>query len=121
MSDDNPFSEAQFKTLKYRPEFPARFGCIENARTHCQQFFAGYNGEHRHSGMGFMTPEAVHYGQAKALLRQRAETLDAAFQSNPKRFKGIAPQPPKLPEAAWINPPKKENVAENTDHSSTLN
>jgi putative transposase len=121
VSDDNPFSEAQFKTLKYRPEFPARFGCIEDARTHCQQFFAWYNGEHRHSGIGFMTPEAVHYGQAKALLRQRAETLNAAFLAKPIRFKGIAPQPPKLPEAAWINPPKKENAAENTDHSSTLN
>ena len=71
--------------------------------------------------IGFMTPEAVHYGQAKALLRQRAETLNAAFQANPMRFKGIAPQPPRLPDAAWINPPKKENVAENTDHLSTLN
>ena len=121
VSDDNPFSESQFKTLKYRPEFPARFGCIEDARAHCQQFFAWYNGEHRHSGIGFMTPEAVHYGQAKALLRQRAETLNAAFQANPKRFKGNAPQPPKLPVAAWINPPKKEDLPGNTSEPSTLN
>lgn len=108
VSDDNPFSEAQFKTLKYRPEFPARFGSIEDARAHCQRFFAWYNGEHRHSGIGFMTPEAVHYGQANALQCQRAETLNAAFRANPKRFKGNAPQPPKRPVAAWINPPKKE-------------
>jgi putative transposase len=121
VSDDNPFSEAQFKTLKYRPEFPARFGCIEDARAHCQQFFAWYNGEHRHSGIGFMTPEAVHHGQAKALLRQRAETLNAAFQANPKRFKGNAPQPPKLPVAAWINPPKMEDAPGNTTEPSTLN
>jgi putative transposase len=121
VSDDNPFSEAQFKTLKYRPEFPARFGCIEDARAHCQQFFAWYNGEHRHSGIGFMTPEAVHHGQAKALLRQRAVTLDTAFLANPKRFKGNAPQPPKLPTAAWINPPKMEDAPSTPTESSTLN
>jgi len=121
VSDDNPFSEAQFKTLKYRPEFPARFGCIEDARAHCQQFFAWYNGEHRHSGIGFMTPEAVHYGQAKALLRQRAETSNAAFLANPKRFKGNAPQPPKLPVAAWINPPAKNQIPATITESSTLN
>lgn len=121
MSDDNPFSEAQFKTLKYRPEFPARFGCIEDARAHCQRFFAWYNGEHRHSGIGFMTPEAVHYGQANALQRQREETLNAAFLANPKRFKGNAPQPPKLPVAAWINPPKKDVPPGIPSEPSTLN
>lgn len=121
VSDDNPFSEAQFKTLKYRPEFPARFGGIEDARAHCQAFFAWYNGEHRHSGIGFMTPEAVHYGQAKALQRQRAETLNTAFQANPKRFKGQAPQPPKLPTAAWINPPQKEVTPDTATEPSTLN
>ena len=121
VSDDNPFSEAQFKTLKYRPEFPARFGCIEDARSHCQAFFAWYNGEHRHSGIGFMTPEAVHYGQAAALQFQRAETLNAAFQANPIRFKGNAPRPPKLPVAAWINPPKKDDTPATTTESSTLN
>jgi len=121
VSDDNPFSEAQFKTLKYRPEFPARFGCIEDARAHCQRFFAWYNNEHRHSGIGFMTPEAVHYGLAKAMLVQRAETLNAAFQANPIRFKGNAPQPPKLPVAAWINPPKKEVTPGILSEPSTLN
>ena len=100
VSDDNPFSEAQFKTLKYRPDFPERFGCIEDARAHCQQFFNWYNDTHRHSGIGFMTPAAVHYGQAKALFKQRADTLDAAFTANPNRFKGNSPQPPKLPIAA---------------------
>lgn len=108
VSDDNPFSEAQFKTLKYRPSFPDRFGCIEDAQAHCQQFFSWYNDSHRHSGIGFMTPAAVHHGQAKALYRQRANTLDAAFAAHPKRFKGKTPQPPRLPTAAWINPPKQE-------------
>ena len=77
VSDDNPFSEAQFKTLKYRPEFPARFGCIEDARAHCQAFFAWYNTMHRHSGIGYMTPHSVHYGHAKAMLVTRQAALDA--------------------------------------------
>jgi hypothetical protein len=121
VSDDNPFSEAQFKTLKYRPEFPARFGSIEDARAHCQAFFTWYNGEHRHSGIGFMTPDAVHYGQATALQCQRAETLNAAFLANPTRFKGNAPQPPKLPVAAWINPPKGDHTPTVATETSTLN
>lgn len=108
VSDDNPYSEAQFKTLKYRPDFPERFGSIEDARAHCQPFFTWYNRVHRHSGIGYMTPEAVHYGHAPAFFKQRAATLDAAFIANPKRFKGNAPRPPELPIAAWINPPKKE-------------
>jgi putative transposase len=113
VSDDNPFSEAHFKTLKYRPDFPQRFGCIEDARAHCQQFFPWYNDAHRHSGIGYMTPAAVHYGQAQGLFKLRADTLDAAFLVNPKRFKGNCPQPPKLPVAAWINPPKMEPTAIN--------
>jgi putative transposase len=120
VSDDNPYSEAQFKTLKYRPDFPARFGCIEDARAHSQHFFAWYNGCHRHSGIGFMTPESVHYGHANALFQQRAQTLDLAFLANPKRFKGNAPQPPRLPTAAWINPPKKETAPTSTSERSTL-
>ena len=111
VSDDNPFSEAHFKTLKYRPDFPQRFGCIEDARAHCQRFFPWYNDDHRHSGIGYMTPAAVHYGQAQEMFTLRAHTLDAAFMANPKRFKGNCPQPPKLPVAAWINPPKKEPTA----------
>jgi len=107
-SDDNPYSEAQFKTLKYRPDFPERFGSIEDARAHCQTFFEWYNTVHRHSGIGYMTPHAVHHGEAIALHLQRAEVLNAAFIAHPQRFKGSAPKPPALPTAAWINPPKKD-------------
>ena len=107
VSDDNPYSEAQFKTMKYRPDFPARFGCIEDARAHCQDFFAWYNTMHRHSGIGFMTPHSVHYGHADALRVIRQASLDTAFLAHPERFKSKAPQPPVLPTAAWINPPAK--------------
>ncbi len=99
VSDDNPYSEAQFKTLKYRPDFPERFGSIEDARAHCQKFFGWYNTVHRHSGIALMTPEAVHYGTASALTQQRANTLSAAFAATPIRFKGLAPKPPELPTA----------------------
>jgi len=109
VSDDNPYSEAQFKTLKYRPDFPERFGSIEEARAYCQQFFHWYNHERRHSGIGLMTPTSVHDGSAGALTALRAITLEAAFASYPMRFKGRLPQPPVLPTAAWINPPKKES------------
>jgi transposase InsO family protein len=108
VSDDNPYSEAQFKTLKYRPDFPTRFGSIEDARAHCQIFFPWYNTEHRHSGIALMPPDIVHYGRSTALTAQRGLTLDAAFAAHPTRFKGIAPQPPSVPLAVWINPPKKE-------------
>jgi putative transposase len=121
VSDDNPYSEAQFKTLKYRPAFPERFGSIEDARAHCREFFTWYNGVHRHSGIGYMSPEAVHYGHAEALFKKRAVTLDAAFLANPKRFKGNAPRPPELPTAAWINPPKVRPTDKNTSQPSTLN
>jgi putative transposase len=121
VSDDNPYSEAQFKTLKYRPEFPERFGSIEDARAHCQHFFPWYNADHCHSGIGFMTPESVHYGRAQTLFRQRAQTLDVAFLAHPTRFKGKAPQPPRLPTAAWINPPKQETATTNILNPSTLN
>lgn len=110
VSDDNPYSESQFKTLKYRPDFPERFGSIEDARAHCQHFFRWYNTVHRHSGIALMTPEAVHYGTAAALTERRTVTLDAAFAANPIRFKGLAPKPPELPTAAWINPPKKDST-----------
>jgi putative transposase len=106
VSDDNPYSEAQFKTLKYRPDFPDRFGSIEDARAHCQQFFRWYNHDHRHGGIGWMAPATVHDGTAVALTAQRAITLDAAFAAHPLRFKGRGPKPPMLPTAAWINPPK---------------
>jgi putative transposase len=108
VSDDNPFSESQFKTMKYRPDFPARFGCIEDARAYCQSFFAWYNTMHRHSGIGFMTPHSVHYGLAEAMHATRQATLDAAFCAHPNRFKGRLPHPAALPDAVWINPPTQE-------------
>ena len=120
VSDDNPYSEAQFKTLKYRPDFPERFGCIEDARAHCQRFFHWYNSTHRHGGIGFMTPASIHYGRATEMQQLRTAALDAAFLRNPKRFKGVAPQPPALPVAAWINPPKKEPAPTTTTHACTV-
>jgi hypothetical protein len=113
VSDDNPYSEAQFKTLKYRHDFPARFGSIEDARAHCQQFFRWYNTEHRHSGIALMPPDTVHYGRSTELTTKRAVTLDAAFAAHPARFKGVSPRPPSVPLAAWINPPKKVNARSN--------
>ena len=110
VSNDNPYSESQFKTMKYRPDFPARFGCIEDARLHCQEFFAWYNTEHRHSGIGYMTPQAVHYGRAQTLRQARQLALDAAFRATPNRFKGRRPTPCRLPTAACINPPPSESA-----------
>jgi len=85
-SNDNPFSESHFKTLKYQPQFPQRFGCIEDAKTFCRSFFDWYNQDHHHSGIGLMTPDQVHYGQADEVYAARQKTLDVAFQSNPERF-----------------------------------
>jgi putative transposase len=110
VSDDNPFSEAQFKTMKYRPDFPPRFGSLEDARAHCQAFFAWYNTIHRHSGIAYMTPHSVHYRQADAMLATRQTALDTAFRSNPNRFKGKNPRPHALPGAVWINPPPDEKI-----------
>jgi putative transposase len=110
-STDNPYSEAQFKTLKYRPEFPDRFDSIEHARAFCREFFSWYNHEHRHSGIGLMTPAAVHHGQAKALHTQRQRVLEAAYAATPERFVRRPPRPPALPTAAWINKPTTEEVA----------
>ncbi len=104
-SSDNPYSEANFKTLKYRPEFPARFDSIEHAREHCRTFVDWYNHAHRHSGIGLMTPAAVHHGQATELRAARATVLDAAYARNPERFVRKPPVPPELPTAAWINKP----------------
>jgi putative transposase len=106
-STDNPYSESQFKTLKYCPQFPDMFGALEDARSFGQTFFPWYNSEHRHSGIGYMTPEAVHYGEAPHLLQRRQRVLDAAYRAHPERFVRGQPTPPPLPEAAWINPPTK--------------
>jgi len=105
VSDDNPYSESQFKTLKYRPEFPKRFGCIEDARAFCVDFFGWYNIEHHHSGIGFLTPETVHYGRAPERTAARQQVLDLAHQRHPERFVRKPPTAPELPEAVWINPP----------------
>ena len=122
VSDDNPYSESQFKTMKYRPDFPARFGCIEDARAHCRAFFDWYSFEHRHSGIGYMTPHAMHNGQADAIHAIRQDALDQAFLANPLRFKGRQPTPPKLPTAAWINPPStRENAANQTTQLCPVN
>jgi len=110
-SSDNPYSESNFKTLKYRPEFPARFDTIEHAREHCRTFVDWYNHAHRHSGIGLMTPSAVHHGQAPALHAARGLVLDTAYERHPERFVRRPPVPPELPTAAWINKPDTKEVA----------
>jgi putative transposase len=107
VSNDNPFSEAHFKTLKYRPGFPSRFGSIEDARAFCRSFFDWYNGEHRHGGLGLMTPEMVHRGRGEQVRAARQAVLSDAYAAHPERFVRKHPEPPKLPTAVWINPPKE--------------
>lgn len=104
VSNDNPYSESQFKTLKYRPEFPSRFGSIEDARSFCVPFFNWYNKEHHHSGIGLLTPEVLHYGKAEQVTATRQATLLAAYAAHPERF-NRPPQAPAIPTAAWINQP----------------
>jgi putative transposase len=106
ISNDNPFSESQFKTLKYCPSFPGQFGCIQETRAFCQQFFNWYNDEHHHCAIGLLTPAQLHYGLAERIQTERANVLMAAFESNPQRFKNRIPLPPPVPEAVWINKPK---------------
>ena len=106
VSNDNPFSEAQFKTMKYRPDYPDRFGSSVDARTWAQTFFPWYNDEHHHSGIGYMTPAAVHYGAAARLFVERQQVLRLAYAAHPERFVKGQPTPPALPTAVWINPPK---------------
>jgi putative transposase len=105
VSDDNPYSESQFKTLKYCPEFPERFGSIQDSRSFCQGFFHWYNKEHYHSGIGLMIPESVHYGWAEGIFTARSAVLAEAYARHPNRFKGRIPKPPDLPESVWINKP----------------
>jgi len=106
VSNDNPYSEAQFKTLKYRPDYPERFGSLADARSWGRRFFAWYNEQHHHTGLGLLTPAVVHAGQAETIRQKRQTALQRAFEAHPERFVKGAPQPPKLPVAAWINPPK---------------
>ena len=108
VSNDNPFSESQFRTLKYRPTFPARFGSLEDARAFCRGFFPWYNTQHRHSGIGLLTPADVHHGRAAKVTAARAITLATAYEAHPERFVRRPPTPPALPTAVWINPPTKK-------------
>ena len=105
VSDDNPYSEAQFKTLKYRPEFPGRFGCLEDARAFCGEFFRWYNMDHYHSGLGLMTPHDVHYGLAEERRCRRQEVLARAYAAHPERFVRGMPGPAEIPREVWINKP----------------
>jgi len=110
-SNDNPFSEAQYKTLKYRPDFPDRFDSIAHARDHCHTFFTWYNHHHRHSGIGYHTPADVHHGHSDAVRATRAQTLTAAYTRHPERFVRKHPEPPAPPATVWINQPTE------TDHT----
>lgn len=110
VSNDNPYSEAQFKTMKYHPEFPEQFGCIEDARSFCCEFFAWYNQQHRHSGVAMLTPQTVHAGKAQEVIAKRQSVLAAAYAQNPERFVRHAPRHAPLPEAVWINPPETDRA-----------
>ena len=112
VSNDNPYSEAQFKTLKYCPEFPGRFGSLEDARGFCQNFFRWYNAEHHHTGIGLLTPETVHYGRAQEVIEKRRLVLDAAFRRHPERFINGQPKSQDMPSAAWINKPDLKSKIE---------
>jgi putative transposase len=116
VSNDNPYSESQFRTLKYRPDFPEAFTSIEDARVFCARFFTWYNHEHRHCGLGLHTPADVHHGRADAVRLARADVLDQAYTAHPERFVAKPPQPPRLPRAAWINKPPEPQEATDTTH-----
>ncbi len=107
VSNDNPFSEAHFKTLKYRPDFPENFGCVEDVRSFCHPLFDWYNREHRHGSLGLLTPEQVHYGLTGQVVRHRDEVLLRAYQAHPERFPRRLPRAARPPAAAWINPPQR--------------
>jgi transposase InsO family protein len=109
-SNDNPFSESHFKTLKYQPRFPQRFGSIDDARNFCRRFFDWYNQDHHHAGIGLMTPDQVHFGQVDAVHAARQVALDRAFAAHPARFVNQAPVPFAKPTAAWINRPTPKAV-----------
>ena len=111
VSNDNPYSEAQFKTLKYRPDYPDRFGSPADARCWARPFFRWYNYDHRHTGLGLMTPARVHYGQAQTVYQQRQQVLQAAYAAHPERFVRGLPNPPELPTAVWINRPQTAHEA----------
>jgi putative transposase len=109
--NDNPYSEAHFKTMKYRPDYPDRFGCPEDVRGWAHNFFSWYNFEHHHTGLGLMIPAVVHYGQAHQVRAERQRVLAAAYAAHPERFVRGLPVPPAVPKAVWINKPKTEELA----------
>ena len=109
VSNDNPFSEAQFKTLKYHPGYPRRFASKDDAYAYCRRFFPWYNREHRHGGIAMLSPDAVYYGKADALLEQRRRRMLAAYEAHPERFPNGRPTPQSVPHAVYINPPSKED------------
>lgn len=119
VSNDNPFSESQFKTMKYRPDFPERFGSIEHGRSHCGDFFGWYNDEHHHVGLGLFTPHDVHFGMAQAKREQRRQVLAEAFAQHPERFPNGRPSPRPLPTAVWINPPRQRVGDEEAANTTT--
>lgn len=110
ISNDNPFSEAQFKTLKYQPDYPDRFDDYSHAKSHCSDFFDWYNHDHHHVGLGLMTPADVHHGLAQAKWHRRAEALAAAYAAHPERFPNGLPKPPPLPTEVWINQPSEGTI-----------
>ncbi len=110
VSDDNPFSEAQFKTLKYHPGFPGRFDNQPHAIDYCRDFFPWYNHDHRHSGIAMLTPADVYFGSAQTILNDRRRVLEAAYHKNPERFPSGKPKPYPLPEAVYINPPSTDTA-----------
>lgn len=116
VSNDNPYSESQFKTLKYFPGFPERFGSLQDSVSFCRPFFSWYNNDHRHSGIGLVTPADMHYGIAEEVVEARKRILDAAFEAHPERFVKGVPSPPVLPKAAWINPPVSTLVNKSNLH-----
>jgi len=116
VSNDNPYSEAQFKTLKYQPLFPKLFGSIEDARTFCQTFFQWYNHDHHHSGIGLLTPAMLHHGQAQSVMQQRQQVLQTAYLTHPERFVKGLPLPPAVPTQVWINSPLANTSSRQEQH-----
>ena len=111
VSNDNPYSEAQFKTMKYRPDYPTRFGCLQDARAWATEFFGWYNREHHHTGLALLTPADVHFHRTEDVLQKRQAVLQAAYAKTPERFVKGVPCPTQLPNAVWINPPPSRTAA----------
>jgi len=115
VSNDNPYSESHFKTMKYRPDFPGNFNSMVETREFCRSFFDWYNKEHYHSGIGFLTPESVHYGFADDVLKKRKKVLIKAYEKNPKRFRFKKPNQKNIPKSVWINKPDNIENEEKDD------